>query len=70
MADVIRLNHGVLSEIGQTDRGVSFFAWISKHVSDVERKWDRAGVNETEMHEQKYKIQAYLIKNVMFGSSC
>ena len=68
MADVIRLNHGVLSGLYRKEQGESFYVRIMKHLSAVERKCERASMKDADEREGIYKIQAYLIQNVVCGS--
>lgn len=68
MADVMRINHGVLDAVYQKERVASLVSRMVKHVFDADRKWHRENVNDTEPRERIYNIQAHLINNIICGS--
>ena len=63
MADVIRLNHGVLVESFRSDRSVSLRDLIRKLFSIDKAKWEKARKMDAAVYEHRHQTQAYLTRN-------
>jgi hypothetical protein len=68
MADVLRLDHGVFSEIRAAEKGISVVGRVMKYVTNAGKEWSSTSAKDAEAREGIYKIQSYLIQNVTGGS--
>ena len=65
MADVIRLNHGVLVGNYGVDRGVSIREWLRSHVSRAVANWERARKIDVKVNEAHRECVVYMDKVVL-----
>ena len=63
MADVIRLNHGVLVESFRSDRRVSLRDMFRKLFSIDKAKWEKARKMDAKVYAQRHQTQAYITRN-------